>query len=114
MSEQGLQELSVDLAATTSGSRTFAGQFKIEWTPSETKAELLIRITAAGSLITQGNFDPDNATQYLEGDNGTYAFRGTLIAGFNSPPTSGTLFGQDLTFKGPNGAPRFSGTIGVW
>lgn len=114
MSEQGLQELAGELAATTSGSRTFAGSFVVEWTPSETKASIVVRVTAGGSLLTTATFTPDDATQDLDGDNGTYRISGTFIAGFNAPPTSGTLFGQDLVFSGPGKTSRFSGVVGVW
>lgn len=103
------------LAATTAGSRTFAGTFVVEWTPSQTAASLVIKVTAGGSLLTQGTFNTDNATQHLSGDNGTYFFKGTFVAGFNAPPTSGTLFGQNLEFTAPgDNKTRFSGVLGVW
>jgi|SRR6478609_7490042 hypothetical protein len=112
MSAQDTADLTI--AATATGSRRFANQFTIEWTPSDTSATLLVRVLAAGSLLTQAQFDPDNATQDLNGDNGTYSFVGTIIAAFNAPPTTGTLFGQGLQFRAPSGKSQFSGVIGVW
>ncbi|GAA2036434.1 hypothetical protein GCM10009839_41690 [Catenulispora yoronensis] len=102
-------------AATTEGSRTFAGTFVVEWIPSATAAELVVKVTAAGSLLDQKTFTPDNATQPMSGDNGTYSFSGTMISSFNAPPTSGTLLGQQLKFVSPGGGvSTFSGTIGLW
>ncbi|MDO8185507.1 hypothetical protein Q5424_13920 [Conexibacter sp. JD483] len=112
MSAQDLEAGAV--AVTVGGSRTFAGQFKVEWTPSETRGELTVRVYGGGALLDQRMFDPDNGTQQMQGDNGTYSFNGQVIAGFNSPPTSGTLIAQDLSFKGPNGSPRFNGVLGSW
>src|SRR6478609_8163924 len=98
-------------AATTSGSRTFAGQFVIEWIPSATSAQLTVKVTAGGSLLDTKVFDSDNATQEMSGDNGTYAFSGTFVSAFNAPPTSGALIGMGLKFHSPGGGTStFSGT----
>jgi hypothetical protein len=51
----------------------------------------------------------------MSGDNGTYSFSGVFISAFNAPPTTGTLFGQNLSFKvAGGGSSKFSGTVGVW
>ncbi len=101
-------------ASTTSGSRTFGGTFVIEWTPGQTGASLNVQVTAGGSLLTAGDFTPDDATKQLAGNNDTFSFQGTFVAGFNAAGTSGTLLGQKLTFIGPSGTSIFNGVVGVW
>ncbi|WP_026923535.1 hypothetical protein [Glycomyces arizonensis] len=113
MSEQTLAR--EDTLSTTGGSRTFAGQFVVKWTPSESTAELVVEITAAGTLLDQRTFTPGNASHHMQGNDGSYGVEGQLIAAFNSPPTSGTLLSTSLVFTSPDGEhPKFSGTIGTW
>jgi hypothetical protein len=107
--------MSFALALTAGGSRTFAQSFLVQWTPSSTSAQLTVNITAGGDLLTSNTFTPGNATQQINGTDGTFSVEGTLIAVFNSTGTTGTLLGQGMIFTAPNGGKTtFSGVIGLW
>lgn len=102
------------LAATVSGSRTFANTFLIKWTPSETQPQLKVEISGGGSLLTVNNFTPDNATQPVEGSNNTYSVQGTIVAMFNADGMSGALISIQLNMVANGNTTPFIGTIGVW
>jgi len=105
----------VKFAATVGGSRTFAQSFTVTWTPSATSAQLTVTITAGGALLTSNTFTPDDATQSVNGSNGTFSVDGTLIAAFNSGGQTGTLLAQPLNFTSPSsGKQTFSGAVGLW
>ncbi|MDX3233130.1 hypothetical protein [Streptomyces sp. ME19-01-6] len=63
MSDQELAPEAL-LAVTTAGSRTFENQFVVQWTPSETTASLVVKVTAGGSLLDQQVVTSTVATLY--------------------------------------------------
>ena len=106
-------EKTLQIAVTSSGSRTFGGQFTVTWTPSSTAASVVVAISGGANQLTNNTFVPGNNTQPVSGGDGTYSVSGTIIVAFNNGGTTGTILGQDLKFTAPNGgSTTFNGWIG--
>jgi hypothetical protein len=102
----------ISMAATVSGSRTFANSFVVKWTPNE--QNLKVEITGGGTLLTINNFTPDNSTQPVDGSSGTFSVVGTLVALYNADGLSGTLISLELVMTANSIPSKFKGAIGTW
>lgn len=79
---------------------------------------LTVTISGGGTQLATLTFTPDNAEQTVStgNDKGTGSVAGTLRAVFDQSGFHGLLYGVDLVFSPPNGAPSspFNGTVILW
>lgn len=101
-----------ELAATTSGSRTFSDGVKITWTPSSTTNTVDVSISIGGSPVWDQTFD-GNSEQSVSASGDNYTVSGTLSVQFDDTGSSGKLSGS-LKWTVSGSSHSYQGLIGTW
>jgi hypothetical protein len=102
-------------AVTVGGSRTFAENVVVKWTPSTTETALAVEITVNTALVWQHTFTPEFTSHEVSGSGENWSLEGgTFTVTFSGGGKDGQLNAHEWKFAIEGNKHQFTGLIGVW